>query len=87
MALTSWSRLGLVALTSWSRLDIVTPTSRSRLSLETLTSRILLGLGIIRLIYNPAFWHTFTPCILCFLINIYFWLIFAQDLFIDERYI
>jgi len=42
------------ALTSRSRLDTITSTSRSYLSLETLMSRYRLGLGIIRLIYNPA---------------------------------
>jgi len=46
--------LGLVAITTQSHLDTVTPTSRSRPSLETLTSRSRVGLGIIRLIYNPA---------------------------------
>ena len=41
-------------LTSRSRLDAVSQKSRSHLGLEPLTSWYRLGLGIIRLVYNPG---------------------------------
>jgi len=50
------SRDVVLNVSSWSRLELVALTSRSRSRLETITpmSRSRLGLGIIRLVYNPA---------------------------------